>query len=57
LQRPVLVITGGEDDTAGRAQPLAAAILGARAVTIADRDHMSTVGDKRTRQAVIDFFR
>ncbi|HSS14007.1 MAG TPA: alpha/beta hydrolase [Rhizomicrobium sp.] len=57
LQRPVLIITGSEDDTAGRAQPLAAEISGARAVTIADRDHMSAVGDKRTRQAVIDFFR
>jgi hypothetical protein len=26
-------------------------------VTIAGRDHMSAVGDKNTRQAVIDFFR
>jgi len=57
LQRPVLVVTGSEDDTAGRSEPLAAAIAGARAVTIAGRDHMSAVGDKHTRQAVIDFFR
>jgi pimeloyl-ACP methyl ester carboxylesterase len=57
LQRPVLVVAGSEDDTAGRPQPLAAAIPGARAVTIAGRDHMSAVGDKHTRQAVIDFFR
>ena len=28
-----------------------------RAVTIDGRDHMSAVGDRRTRQAVIDFFR
>jgi len=26
-------------------------------VTIAGRDHNSAVGDKHTRQAVIDFFR
>jgi pimeloyl-ACP methyl ester carboxylesterase len=57
LRRPVLVAAGSEDDTAGRPQPLAAAISGARAVTIAGRDHMSAVGDKHTRQAVIDFFR
>ena len=57
LQRPVLVVTGSDDDTAGRSEPLAAAIRGARAATIAGRDHMSAVGDKHTRQAVIDFFR
>jgi pimeloyl-ACP methyl ester carboxylesterase len=57
LQRPVLVITGSEDETAGRAEPLAATFANGRAVTIAGRDHMSAVGDKNTRQAVIDFFR
>ena len=57
LQRPVLVVDGSEDDTAGRPEPLAAVIAGARAVTIAGRDHNSAVGDKHTRQAVIDFFR
>ena len=57
LQRPILVITGSEDETAGRAEPLAATFADGRAVTIAGRDHMSAVGDKHTRQAVIDFFR
>jgi len=57
LQRPVLVITGSEDDTAGRAEPLAKTFANGRAVTVAGRDHMSAVGDKHTRQAVIDFFR
>jgi pimeloyl-ACP methyl ester carboxylesterase len=57
LQRPVLVITGSEDETAGRAEPLAATFANGRAATIAGRDHMSAVGDKNTRQAVIDFFR
>src|SRR4051812_24073614 len=41
LQRPVLVIPGSEDETAGRAEPLAATFAKGRAVTIAGRDHMS----------------
>jgi pimeloyl-ACP methyl ester carboxylesterase len=57
LQRPVLVVDGSEDQTAGRPEPLAAAFADGRAVTIAGKDHMSAVGDKHTRQAVIDFFR
>ena len=56
LQRPVLVVDGSEDDTAGRPGPLAAALADGRAVTIAGRDHMSAVGDKHTRRAVIEFF-
>ena len=57
LRRPVLVVAGDKDDTSGRPEPLAAAIPNGQAVTIAGRDHMSAVGDKHTRQAVIDFFR
>jgi hypothetical protein len=57
LQRPILVVDGSEDDTAGAADPLAATFPDGRAVTIDGRDHMSAVGDRRTRQAVIDFFR
>jgi pimeloyl-ACP methyl ester carboxylesterase len=57
LQRPVLVVDGSEDETAGRAEPLAATFADGRAVTIAGKDHMSAVGDRNTRQAVIDFFR
>ena len=57
LQRPVLVVDGSEDDTAGRPEPLAAVIAGARAVTVPGRNHNSAVGDKHARQAVIDFFR
>jgi pimeloyl-ACP methyl ester carboxylesterase len=57
LQRPVLVVDGSDDDTAGAAQPLADALADGRAVTIAGRDHMSAVGDRNTRQAVISFFR
>jgi pimeloyl-ACP methyl ester carboxylesterase len=57
LQRPILVVNGSEDETAGRPEPLAAAFPDGHAVRIAGRDHMSAVGDKNTRQAVIDFFR
>ena len=57
LERPILVVDGSEDETAGRPEPLAAIFANGRAVTIAGRDHMSAVGDKNTRQAVIDFFR
>jgi pimeloyl-ACP methyl ester carboxylesterase len=57
LKRPVLVVDGGDDETAGRPEPLAEALADGRAVTIPGRDHMSAVGDRRLRQAVIDFFR
>jgi pimeloyl-ACP methyl ester carboxylesterase len=57
LQAPILVVDGSEDETAGCAEPLAATFQNGRAVTIQGRDHMSTVGDRHTRQAVIDFFR
>ena len=56
LQRPVLVVNGDQDETAGAPEPLAAALADGRAVTIPGSDHMSAVGDKNTRQAVIAFF-
>ena len=57
LGRPVLVVNGGDDLTAGRSGPLAEALADGQAVTVAGRDHMSAVGDRKVRQAVIDFFR
>ena len=57
LHKPVLVVNGSEDETAGSPVPLAGAIADGRAVTIQGRDHMSAVGDKHTREAVIGFFR
>jgi hypothetical protein len=57
LARPILVVDGELDDTAGRAEPLARIFPNAKAVTIPGRDHMSAVGDRRTRQAIIEFFR
>lgn len=56
IKRPILVVCGAEDNIAGRPEPLAAVFADAKAVTIPGRDHMSAVGDKRTKQAVIDFF-
>ena len=57
LKGPILVVDGEKDDTAGCSEPLAAVLPGGIAVQIAGRDHMSAVGDKNTRQVVIDFFR
>ena len=57
LKGPILVACGSEDNTAGSPDILAAALPGGIAVTIAGRDHMSAVGDRHTRQAVIGFFR
>ena len=57
LTRPILVVDGEMDDTAGRAEPLARIFPHGEAVTIPGRDHMSAVGDRHTRRAVIDFFR
>ena len=55
LRQPVLVVCGELDDVAGAPGPLAAAFSHGRAVTIAGRDHMSAVGERKTRQAVVDF--
>jgi pimeloyl-ACP methyl ester carboxylesterase len=53
--RPVLVICGDRDAISGRPGPLANALAHARVVTVPGRDHMSAVGDKRTKQAALDF--
>jgi pimeloyl-ACP methyl ester carboxylesterase len=54
---PVLVVCGALDDVAGAPGPLAAAFPQGQAVTIAGRDHMSAVGEPKTRRAVTDFLR
>jgi pimeloyl-ACP methyl ester carboxylesterase len=53
--RPVLVVCGENDTLTGPPGPLAAAFADGRAVTVARRDHMTTVGDKVYKQAVLDF--
>ena len=53
--RPVLVVAGEMDNIAGTPGTLAAAFADGRAVTVPKRDHMTTVGDKIYKQAVVDF--
>jgi pimeloyl-ACP methyl ester carboxylesterase len=55
MRQAILVVCGEFDDVAGTPGPLAAAFPQGRAVTIAGRDHMSAVGERRTRQAAIEF--
>lgn len=54
---PVLVVCGEQDDVAGNPAPLAAAFPDGVALTIPGRDHMSAVGERKTRLAVVDFLR
>ncbi|MBI1648946.1 alpha/beta fold hydrolase [Hyphomicrobium sulfonivorans] len=56
LKRPVLVVVGDRDVIGGSADELAALIPGAQAVTLANRDHMKAVGDRKFKAAVLDFF-
>jgi pimeloyl-ACP methyl ester carboxylesterase len=53
--RSVLVVCGENDTMTGAPGPLAAAFADGRAVTVPRRDHMTTVGDKAYKQAVVDF--
>ena len=55
-ERPVLVVCGENDDLTGPPGPLAAAFANGRAVTVPRRDHMTTVGDKVYKKAVLEFF-
>ncbi len=55
LTLPVLVIAGEKDELVGNPADLAACFEGGRAVIVPRRDHLNTVGDKVTRQAVIEF--
>jgi pimeloyl-ACP methyl ester carboxylesterase len=52
---PLLVAVGSKDAIAGSPQELAALIPGARALTIPNRDHMLTVGDKAFKAGVLEF--
>ncbi len=56
-KRPVLVVCGENDALTGPPGPLADAFADGRAVVVPRRDHMTTVGDKVYKQAVLDFFR
>jgi pimeloyl-ACP methyl ester carboxylesterase len=54
---PVLVVAGEKDVQAGAPEPLAAAFVEGRAVTVPRRDHMTAVGDKVYKEAVVAFFK
>ncbi|HVW75778.1 MAG TPA: alpha/beta hydrolase [Rhizomicrobium sp.] len=56
LARPILVVCGEKDETAGAPGPLASVFRDGQAVVVPNKDHMSAVGDRHTRQAVISFF-
>jgi pimeloyl-ACP methyl ester carboxylesterase len=56
-QRPVLVVCGENDVLSGAPQPLADAFADGRAVLVPKRDHMTTVGDKVYKKAVLEFLR
>ncbi len=53
---PALVAVGEDDVIAGSADGLAELIPGARAMTLANRDHMKAVGDKAFKTAALQFF-
>jgi pimeloyl-ACP methyl ester carboxylesterase len=52
---PVLVVCGETDNLTGAPDGLAMAFPRGRAVTVPKRDHMSAVGDKVYKRAVLDF--
>ena len=54
-QRPVLVVCGENDDLTGGPAGLAAAFPHGRAVIVPRRDHMTAVGDKVYKEAVLKF--
>lgn len=55
IDRPVLVVCGENDTVTGPPDALAAAIPGAAMRIVPGRDHMSAVGDKGTKAAVLAF--
>lgn len=55
IAAPVLVVAGEKDDLITDPEGFAATIPGARLVTVPDRDHMTTVGDPRYKDAVLNF--
>jgi len=55
IVQPVLIAVGTRDRIAGSAAELARLMPNARAFEIPDRDHNPAVGDKRFKQAVLEF--
>jgi pimeloyl-ACP methyl ester carboxylesterase len=57
FDKPVLVVDGDQDFIAGPPGPLAAIFSHGSAAIVPGRDHMSAVGARPTRQAVVDFLK
>ena len=57
FEKPILVVDGDQDFVAGPPGPLAAIFLHGSAAIVPGRDHMSAVGARPTRQAVVDFLK
>ena len=55
VKLPVLVVAGEQDVLVGDPARLAAAIPGAKSVSIPGRDHLTAVGDRRYKDAVLAF--
>jgi len=53
---PVLLAIGSKDTVVGSTRALAMTIRNSRLVEIEGRDHLNTPGDKRYKQAVLEFF-
>lgn len=56
IRIPVLVAVGEKDDLVSGADQLAAAIPGARLITVPDRDHITVVADSRFKEPILAFF-
>ena len=55
LRMPTMIVVGENDTVTGPPGALADALPTARVVIVPRRDHMSTVGDKVTKAAVLEF--
>ena len=55
IRTPMLVVAGSRDLISGPPNALAAALGNAKYVTVSDRDHMLTVGDKAYKDAAVAF--
>lgn len=55
VETPVLIVLGEKDTITGPAGALAEAVRNCRLVNVPNRDHMTTVGDKIYKAAVLEF--
>lgn len=55
VDTPALIVLGDKDTITGPAGSLAGTLSHSRVAMIANRDHMTTVGDKATKAAVLSF--